>query len=75
MRDILAGIVGGFFGLVVFVLIYAFTFTILCLSIGLVYFLICIGFGLTFSWWVVLGITGVILLGKIAYKFICGKTN
>ena len=75
MRDILASILGGFFGLVVFVLIYAFSFAILCLGIGLVYFLICIGFGLTFSWWVVLGIAGVILLGKIAYEFICGKTN
>lgn len=72
MLDFLGSIAAFLLGIGIFILFYALGFAILVGIIGLIFWLICLGFDLVFNWWIVLGIAGIILLIKVAYEFIFG---
>lgn len=57
------------------IVIYIATFALLVGVVGLIFWLICLGFDLTFNWWIVLGISAVLLLLRVAYNFITADKN
>lgn len=70
------GKLAAFIGVVgIVIAYYLIAFAILVGVVGLIFWLICLGFNLIFNWWIVLGISAVLLFLRLAFHFVTGKND